>query len=297
MLVGQLEIKIIMKRLFLLITSISLLNIGKAQEVQRPPVWGIASMTFLVSDLRIARDYYGHFLGFEEAFSYSSPEGEVVSFKVNDRQFLEFIEDKDAKDKNRLVDVAFNCDNPGQMETYLRSKNIPIVKENKLDPAGNDRLLIQSSEFYTISFIRYLPEGLHKKSQGKYMGESRIANRIHHVGLHISDVHKADQLYCIVLGFSEMWRFKEGDNAKPNYIYRRIPDCVENIEYLVTDDTNSSHPCFRVEDMQETIITLKERCGGETLAQPAIGKGNRWLLNLRNEDGTKVEFTESFTLN
>ncbi len=76
----------------------------------------------------------------------------------------------------------------------------------------------------------------------------------------------------------------------------RIPDCVENIEYLVTDDSNSSHPCFRVEDMQETIYTLKER-NRENLAHPEIGKGKRWLLNLQNEDGTRVEFTESFTVN
>ena len=35
-----------------------------AQEVQRPAVWGIAKMTFLVSDMEMAREYYGRFLGF-----------------------------------------------------------------------------------------------------------------------------------------------------------------------------------------------------------------------------------------
>ena len=46
-----------------------------AQEVQRPAVWGIAKMTFLVSDIEMAREYYGRFLGFDEAFSYPSPSG------------------------------------------------------------------------------------------------------------------------------------------------------------------------------------------------------------------------------
>jgi hypothetical protein len=59
-----------------------------AQEVYRPAIWGIAKMTFLVSDFQLARDYYGKFLGFEEAFSYPSDLGKVISFKVNDRQFL-----------------------------------------------------------------------------------------------------------------------------------------------------------------------------------------------------------------
>ena len=57
----------------------------------RPAIWGIAKMTFLVSDFRVARDYYGQFLGFDEAFSYPSGLGKVISFKVNDRQFLEFV--------------------------------------------------------------------------------------------------------------------------------------------------------------------------------------------------------------
>jgi len=32
-----------------------------AQTVQRPALWGIAKMTFLVSDFAVARDYYGRF--------------------------------------------------------------------------------------------------------------------------------------------------------------------------------------------------------------------------------------------
>ncbi len=42
--------------------------LAHAQEVKRPEVWGIAKMTFLVSDLQVANDYYGKFLGFEKAF-------------------------------------------------------------------------------------------------------------------------------------------------------------------------------------------------------------------------------------
>jgi hypothetical protein len=45
--------------------------------------------------------------------------------------------------------------------------------------------------------------------------------------------------------------------------------------------------------MQETIYTLKERRINETLGKPGIGKGKRWILNLRNADGTRVEFTEA----
>jgi hypothetical protein len=38
---------------------------------------------------------------------------------------------------------------------------------------------------------------------------------------------------------------------------------------------------------------LKERRVNETLDKPMIGKGKRWILNLRNSDQTRVEFTEA----
>jgi hypothetical protein len=78
---------------------------------ERPAIWGIAKMTYKVSSFDLARNYYGKFLGFDEAFSYSSGLGKVISFKVNDRQFLEFIEDNDAKNKPRLVSVSFETEN------------------------------------------------------------------------------------------------------------------------------------------------------------------------------------------
>jgi hypothetical protein len=285
-----------MKKIYLLLLLSALLTHSvKSQEVSRPPVWGVAKMTFLVSDFSIARSYYGEFLGYEEAFSYNSDLGKIISFKVNDRQYLEFIEDKKAREKNRFVSVSFDCDDISQMEKYLSTKNIGILKKGK-DGAGNDILRIQSTESYQIEFIHLHANGLHKKSAGQYIGKGRIAPRLHHAGLYISDVEKADKLYRDILGFTDMWRASEENSARPNWIYLRMPDCVENIEYIVTDDIHSSHPCFMVEDMQETIYTLKERNKWGPLARPAIGRGNRWLLNLRNEDNTRVEFTESFTI-
>jgi catechol 2,3-dioxygenase-like lactoylglutathione lyase family enzyme len=286
-----------MKRILLLmLTGVLLFTSGKSQNINRPPIWGIAKMTFLVSDFSIARDYYGKFLGYEEAFSYNSELGKILSFKVNDRQYLEFIEDKNAREKNRFISVSFDCDDIPGMEAFLASKNVEILKKTGRDGAGNEVLRIQSTEFYQIEFIHFHAKGLHKRSAGKHIGKGRIAPRLHHAGLYISDVEKADRLYRDILGFTDMWRANEDNNARPNWIYLRMPDCVENIEYIVNDDIHSSHPCFMVEDMQETIYTLKERNKWGSLARPAIGRGNRWLLNLRNEDNTRVEFTESFTI-
>jgi len=267
-----------------------------AQEVQRPAIWGIAKMTFLVSDVKVAHDYYGKFLGFDEAFTYSSELGKVISFKVNDRQFLEFVVDKDAKTKKRLVSVSFETENVEQMRQYLKSKGQSVPEKTSVDGAGNEVFVVVDPAGNPIEFIDLKANGLHRKSKGKFLSENRISKRIHHVGLFCKEVVDNDLFYAGILGFKELWRFPESHTEKVQMNYLQIPDCVENIEHYPAADVNFSHPCFLVEDMQETIYTLKERRGNNQLAKPMVAKGKRWLLNIKNEDGTKVEFTEAHTI-
>lgn len=267
-----------------------------AQEVQRPAIWGVAKMTFLVSDAKVAHDYYGKFLGFDEAFSYPSYLGKVISFKVNDRQFLEFVVDKEAKTKKRLVSVSFEIENVEQMRQYLKSKGQNVPEKTAVDGAGNEVFVVADPAGNPVEFIDLKANGLHRKSKGKFLSENRISTRIHHVGLFCKEVVDNDPFYAGILGFKELWRFPESHTEKVQMNYLQMPDCVENIEHYPAPDVNFNHPCFLVDDMQETIYTLKERRGNNQLAKPMVGKGKRWLLNIQNEDGTKVEFTEAHTV-
>jgi catechol 2,3-dioxygenase-like lactoylglutathione lyase family enzyme len=266
-----------------------------AQTPSRPAVWGIAKMTYLVSDFQIARNYYGRFLGFDEAFSYNSALGEVISFKVNDRQFLEFIEDPGAKNKTRLVAASFETENAEQMRSYLAYKGLEVPEKVMTDDAGNLAFRVTDPSGVPVEFIQYMPGSLHKQSKGKYLADTRISSRLHHVGLYCTEVVDNPPFYTDILGFKEMFRFPEDRNEKVFMTYYYIPDCAESIEHYPSTDPNFSHPCFLVSDMQETIYTLKERRIHEVINKPTIGKTNKWLLNLRNEDGTKVEFTEPGT--
>ena len=267
-----------------------------AQEVFRPPLWGIAKMTFLVSDYKLARDYYGKFLGFDEAFSYDSDNGKTISFKVNDRQFLEFIEDKEAKTKPRLVSVSFETDDVEQMRMYLQNKGIEVPDSVSVDRAGNEVILVHDPYVVPLEFINLTPNSLHRQSKGRFLSENRVSTRLHHVGLYCDEVVDADPFYVGILGYKELWRYPEDHKEQVVMNYLQMPDCVENIEHYPSDDINFNHPCFLVEDMQETIYTLKERQGNNTIGKPMVGKGKRWLLNMKNEDGTKVEFTEAHTV-
>jgi hypothetical protein len=144
--------------------------------------------------------------------------------------------------------------------------------------------------------MKYKPNSLHIQSKGRYLSSDRISKRIHHVGLYTKNIVDDNPFYTGILGFKEIWRHPADRNINVMYLYLQIPDCVENIEHSGSTNINFNHPCFVVEDMQETIYTLKERRIDEKLNRPVIGKGNRWLLNLTNSDGTKVEFTEIHTV-
>jgi len=285
--------KYILRIIFLIILLIFPEFQSMAQSVERPAIWGIAKMTFLVSDFRLARNYYGKFLGFDEAFSYPSVQGKVISFKVNDRQFLEFIEDPKARDKRRLVSVSFETENAEQLRQFLKSKGLLVPEKTTKDGAGNEGFWVKDSSGNPVEFIEMKEDGLHYRSKGQFLSETRISERIHHVGLFCNEVVDIDPFYVGILGFKEFWRYPENHQEKVEMNYLQIPESAECIEHYPSDDPNFSHPCFLVEDMQETLVSLRERNEGYLLDVPIVGKGKRWLLNLKNEDGTKVEFTEA----
>lgn len=270
--------------------------LSSAQEIARPQIWGIAKMTFLVSSFDEARDFYGRFLGFDEAFSYNSGLGRVISFKVNDRQFLEFVEDREAKEKKRLISVSIETEDVESMRQYLNSRGIKVPGRSAIDGAGNEIFTVDDPSGNCIEFIDLKENGMHRQSKGRYLSEQRISKRIHHAGLYAAKIMDNDPFYSEALQLKEIVRYPEDKKFPPTILYLGFGDCTENIEHYSPNDINVNHPCFLVDDMQETIYTLKERSINEPIGKPAIGKGRRWILNLWNSDKTRVEFTEAYTV-
>jgi hypothetical protein len=181
------------------------------------------------------------------------------------------------------------------MRQYLQSKGIEVPASVSVDKAGNEVFSVLDPSGITIEFIHFLPGSLHMKSKGRYLSADRISERIQHAGIYTKDVEKNDRFYRDILGCKEIWKYQEPGSDYPKYIYLHFPDCAEFIEYSLSNP-NVSHPCLLVEDMQNTIYTLKEWGGAGIMSQPLIGKGNRWLFNLMSADQTRVEFTEAHTV-
>lgn len=283
--------KILFKLSFGLIL-ISLSSVLKA--VERPAIWGIARMTYWVSSMELAERYYGEFLGFDKAFVYQSKEGERAAFKVNDRQYLEFVEEYDGPRKDRFISVTFETEDVEQMRLYLQSKGVRVPDMSREDGSGNKVFLVSDPAGVIVEFLQWGEHSLHKRSKGRFLSDERISDRIHHAGLYTEKLVDNPAFYTEILGFKCILRVPEELSKEPQILYFQIPGCAEFIEHYPTDTRAFSHPCFVARDMQETVYKLKERKKNEKMGNPMIGKGRRWLLNLYNSDGTRVEFTEMF---
>lgn len=261
-----------------------------------PDMFGIAKMTYRVSSLEMARDYYGRFLGFDEAFHYPSGKGTVYAFKVNDRQFIEVFVDEGAPSrKDKLESVSIQVASAAQVRAFLLEKQWP-VSELTTDGAGEKVVTTEDADGNRVEFVEYTPEGKHLGSAGKGLPDSRISTRIHHAGLPCGNLDGEDPFWGRLLGGKEVLRYGLDDPGSGRGLrYISIGLGTECIEHYRPSDRSFGHLCFQTPDMQETLMTLHSR-GRYPVAKPSIGMTRRWLLNLFSPDGARVEFTEPFTL-
>src|SRR6202142_2434096 len=97
-----------------------------AQE--RPPILGVAHIALKTDDLAAAREYYGKYLGFAEAFSIPNADGtlEVIYFKVNDHQYIEVFPGLKGEAEDRLSHIAFETTNAEQLRVYLAAHGVKV---------------------------------------------------------------------------------------------------------------------------------------------------------------------------
>jgi lactoylglutathione lyase len=83
----------------------------------RPRIVGVAHIGLRTDDLDAARNFYGHQLGFEEAFKLDRPKGGLmlVYFKVNDHQYIEVFPGRKGPEQLVFSHVAFETDNAQQL--------------------------------------------------------------------------------------------------------------------------------------------------------------------------------------
>ena len=91
---------------------------------ERPPILGVAHIGIKTDDLAKARQFYGHDLGYQEAFTLDKPSGGLLltNFKVNDHQYIQVFPDLKSPAEDRLSHIAFETTNALQLRTTWRAR-------------------------------------------------------------------------------------------------------------------------------------------------------------------------------
>ena len=181
----------------------------------RPPIVGVAHIGLKVSDLAASREFYGHVLGYAEAFKLDKPDGSLmlVYFKVNDHQYIELFPTLKSPTEDRLSHIAFETTDARALRDYLAARGVPVPDRLKPGLDGDLSFMVTDPDGHRVEFMQYMPGSLHTRNFGKFLPAARISDHIQHVGITVKDQAAADKFYKDILGFRMGWHGGRNDQT------------------------------------------------------------------------------------
>src|SRR5258708_17182650 len=112
---------------------------GRHRPIKRPAIIGVAHIGLKTDDLAAARNFYGHYLGYQEPFTLDKPSGGLMLtyFKVNDHQYIEIFPELKSDTEDRLSHLVFETVNIPQLRDYLADQGVKAPEKLKLELYGN----------------------------------------------------------------------------------------------------------------------------------------------------------------
>ncbi len=268
------------------------------QAVQRPPIIGVAHIGLKTDDLKAAREFYGHFLGYQEPFTIDKPSGGLMQtyFKINDHQYIEVFPELKSPTEDRLSHIAFETTNIQKLRDYLASRGVAVPNSTGKGRDGNLSFMVKDPDGHSVEFVQYMPGSLHSRNFGKFLPPSRISERMIHVGITVQDRDAADRFYHDILGFHDIWHGGMTD-TKTDWVDMRVPEGTDWLEYMLNSHNPTPHSlgvmhhlALGVPSVAAGYKTVVER--GFNPEQPKIGRDGKWQLNLYDPNATRVELME-----
>jgi lactoylglutathione lyase len=287
-----------MIRITLLLLPVLLAGAPQSAPVSRPPIVGVAHIGLKTDDLAAARNFYGKSLGYEESFTLDKPSGGLMLtyFKVNDHQYIEVFPELKSATEDRLSHIAFETTNAEQLRAYLASKDVKVPAALKPGLDGNLSFMIKDPDGHNVEFMQYMPGSLHTTNFGKHLPETRISDRIIHVGVTVQDRAAADHLYKDILGFHDIWHGGMKDD-RTDWVDMQVPDGTDWLEYMLNVNNPSPkslgvmhHLALGVSSVEQSHQWLLAR--GMRTEEPKIGRDGKWQLNLYDPNFTRAELME-----
>ncbi len=271
-----------------------------AEPVVRPKITGVAYYATFVSNLEKSRTFYQGFLGYEEAFHLSKPDGSVSKavLKVNDHQFIMLVNEPDRGEG--LQDYyAIAISSVEQMRLYLASHGVKVPEKVEKDEFGNNMIEVTDPDHHKVRFVEYLPDSLMGASRGKFLPTSRISDQLMHVGILVGNLDAANAFYGKILGCKETWRGNGPGSKTLNWVNMRLHNGSNHVEYMLYKDIpppndrgGQQHFCLAVRDIPKALADLESRPGRKAYPREMKihhGVDNKLQVSVRDPNGTRIE--------
>ena len=268
------------------------------QGVRRPPIIGVAHIGLKTDDLKAAREFYGHEMGFQEPFTLDKPGGGLMLtyFKANDHQYIEVFPELKSPTEDRLSHIAFETTDIQKLRDYMASRGVTVPNSLSKGLDGNISFMVKDPDGHSVEFVQYMPGSVHSRNFGKFLPAGRISQRMIHVGITVQDRATADRFYRDILGFHDIWHGGMKDD-RTDWVDMRVPEGTDWLEYMLNVHNPTPrtlgvmhHMALGVPSVAEGYKTVVER--GFKAEEPKIGRDGKWQLNLYDPNGTRVELME-----
>ena len=266
---------------------------------QCPNILGVAHFAFYTSDFESTCQLYGDFLGYENPYTICKDDGEpnFTIFKINDHQYVEVFNERDADDP-RFYHFAIEVDDAEAMRLYLQSKGVEVPETTPVGRIGNRNFFVKDPNGVICEIVEYAPDSRTVADFGSNMTEARASVRMSHVGFQCPDLDKAVSFYTDILGFEEVWR-GGADPAKVSWVHLGIPGSGQTLELMLYESEpdkaklgSMNHLCLEVDDFDAALETLNQRSYPEACKAPVgpkTGINKKRQINYYDPDGTRVE--------
>lgn len=290
-----------------LLTCSAMTVAAQQTDPSRPRILGISHVGYFVSDLPKAMEFWHGLLGYDEYFSLPAADGKstrIAFLRVNSHQHIELFTDPPAHPPSMLSHICLTVDHAQAMKTYLQAKGVkvgagPVTKTK----AGDLAFEVSDPDGNLVEFVEPLPDGVERKTAGRFEPSTRISTKIYHLGFLVGNTPKAMAFYHDILGFQETWR--GSPNAQQlSWINMRVPDGTDYVEFMLYAGQPSgwgtkNHIALSVPDIAKAVTELESRPAFATYGKPVkaqVGVNQKRQLNLYDPDGTRVELMEETTI-
>ena len=272
----------------------------------RPRILGVAHIAIYAHDYEKSRAFYRDFLGFEEPYSLAKPDGtpSMTFFKINERQYLELFPET-APNTDRLNHISIETDNAEGMRVYLASRGVAVPKQVGKGRIGNSNFNIKDPEGHTVEIVQYEPDGWTVRERGKHIPETRVSQRMTHVGIIVTAFDPEMKFYTDVLGFRETWR-GSSSGTQLSWVNLKVPDGDDYIEFMLHKDApapdkrgTAHHLCLEVPSVADSVAALEAKPYRKQYGhaiEPKTGINRKRQANLFDPDGTRTELMEPATI-